>query len=223
MKRITLFFIPWLVFLSGCIGDDIIFDTVEESLRIIDKVDTLAVGGTYLFSALYTNNIGMEEAANIQWISADPEILEIFDNGEAVGRQKGSTIVTARVGDIRDEVEVVVDQETVVSTGNIRSGEIRTTSSYILEGSFELSAAGPNLLLSVADDYRASSSLPGLYLYLTNNPNTTNGAYEIGEVKVFEGAHSYEIDGTEVRLDQYSHLLYFCKPFRVKVGDAEIN
>jgi len=61
-----------------------------------------------------------------------------------------------------------------------------------------------------------------LYVYLTNNPSTTAGALEIGKVTVFEGTHIYTIEG-DIPLNQYNYLLYFCKPFNVKVGDGEIG
>ena len=64
-------------------------------------------------------------------------------------------------------------------------------------------------------------SLPGLYAYLTNNPSTVNNAFEIGRVETFSGAHSYRISG--VGLNDYDDLLYWCKPFSVKVGDGEME
>ena len=45
---------------------------------------------------------------------------------------------------------------------------------------------------------------------------------EIGEVKVFKGAHRYTIGG-DIALNQYKYLLYYCKPFNVKVGDGEFG
>ncbi|MEM9549152.1 MAG: hypothetical protein AAGA77_24405, partial [Bacteroidota bacterium] len=63
--------------------------------------------------------------------------------------------------------------------------------------------------------------LPGLYVYLTNNRNTTANALEIGAVEVFNGAHTYTVE--DVGINDYKFLLYFCKPFNVKVGDGEIN
>ena len=77
-----------------------------------------------------------------------------------------------------------------------------------------------NLELKIENNYKASTSLPGLYLYLTNNPNTIANAKKIQKVAVFNGAHSYIIENTSI--NEFSHLLYWCKPFSVKVGDGEI-
>ena len=68
----------------------------------------------------------------------------------------------------------------------------------------------------VADD-----GLPGLYVYLSNNPNSVSGALEIGPVEVFEGAHDYTISGLDITT--YAYVLYFCKPFNVKVGHGDIE
>lgn len=100
-------------------------------------------------------------------------------------------------------------------------GQIRTTSSYALEGNFRLEHNGTQLILSIDDSYRASSSLPMLYLYLTNNPNSPEDGYEVSLVTVFSGAHSYTLPAS-IGLMDYKYLLYWCRPFRVKVGDAQI-
>ena len=81
--------------------------------------------------------------------------------------------------------------EGIVVAPQFFEGQIRTTSSYTLEGNFRYEHNGTQIILSIDDSYRASSSLPGLYLYLTNNPNSPEDGYEVGAVSVFSGAHSY--------------------------------
>ena len=84
-----------------------------------------------------------------------------------------------------------------------------------------LTEDGDDLLLQIGEDYEASSSLPGLYLYLTNNINSTANAFEIGMVDTFAGAHTYRIE--DIGVNDYDHVLYYCKPFRVKVGDGSFD
>ena len=98
---------------------------------------------------------------------------------------------------------------------------INTTSSYALTGDFTITEDGNGgINLVFADNYNASTALPGLYVYLTNNPSTTTGSLELQKVQTFQGAHTYSIPN--VGVNDYSHVLYFCKPFNVKVGDGEI-
>ena len=225
MRFIVFSFI--LFSISGCIGDDIIFDTVPEAVRILNPVDSLTVGNTHQFEARFTNNIGQVEEQNVLWSSSNSTIITVDDTGLATALAEGKANLTAEVllggqAPVSDAIEVVVSKEEV--TGNPseeRSGAIRTTSSYLLEGSFTLRQDGNDIVLEFADNYRASTSLPGLYVYLTNNPSTSNNAFEIGRVETFEGAHSYRISG--VGLNEYDYLLYWCKPFSVKVGDGEIR
>jgi len=114
----------------------------------------------------------------------------------------------------------VVDSETV-ETPTERTGSLRTTSSYTLQGNFTLSESENGVILSIDESYVTDDVLPGLYIYLTNNPNSVADALVIQEVTVFEGAHSYEVE--DVGLNDYSHVLYFCKPFNVKVGDGKFD
>jgi len=213
--------------LSSCIGDDIILDTVEESLRITTQATSIAVGETFQFEARFTNNVGETEEDRVLWRSSDETILSITLDGLATAITNGSVTVYAEFtlanGEFLAE-EMSVDVSgvtTIVETPTSRSGVIATTTFYDLEGDFTLSASNGKLLLEIADNYVASSALPGLYVYLTNNPNSTSDAFEIGRVDVFEGAHSYEIEN--VGLTDYDYVLYFCKPFRVKVGDVKIE
>ncbi len=222
------FYITLLAILfSSCIGDDIILDTVEETLRITAQASSIAVGETFQFEARFTNNIGETEEGRIIWSSSDENILAIDANGLATAIAQGNVFVYADVDladgrTIREEMTIEVSMvTTVVEVPTSRIGVIQTTTFYDLAGDFELSEVDGKLVLNIADNYVASSSLPGLYLYLTNNPNSIGDALEVGAVEVFEGAHTYEIEN--VGLADYDYLLYFCKPFRVKVGDGAIN
>lgn len=209
----------------SCIGDDIVFDEVVETIRITNAPDTLALDSEYRFEYIYLDKTGNEgQAINVKWQSSDPEVIDISQDGNANALQSGrATIeVTALIDGVEllDQADVVVGESTVLNNDS-KSGTIKTTSSYVLEGSFTLQQTGNDLTLQIADDYRASSSLPGLVLYLTNNPNTIEGSLEISPVTVFNGAHEYLIENVDI--EEYGYLLYFCKPFRVKVGDGKIN
>ncbi len=221
----ALKFLPVILLFSACIGDDIIEDLVPERLIITNTVDTLGIDDTFQFLARFTNNVGQTENRDLDWSSSNTNILTIDADGLATGVTAGEVFVYAEVTTdeqtIIDSVQVVVDMETSEPTTQERSGVIQTTSSYALGGDFIVKEDGNDLLIEVASNYVASTALPGLYVYLTNNPSTTSGALEIGAVEVFNGAHVYRIPN--VALFDYDYLLYFCKPFNVKVGDGQIE
>ena len=210
----------------GCIGDDLIMDEVEPIIRIMNAIDTLALGSDYTFTYAYFNNTGQEESiSGASWSSDNPTAISVDDFGVATAQDVGTATITVELVNpdgiqVRDEHTVVVGENTVTNNQG-RSGTLRTTSSYTLEGAFTLNVDDEDLILEFSEDYEASSNLPGLFIYLTNNPNTINNAFEIGAVEVFSGAHSYTIEGVD--LNDYSHVLYFCKPFVVKVGDGAFD
>lgn len=210
----------------ACIGDDLVFDEVDPIIRIMNPVDTIEINSTFQFEVAFFNNIGQEEQLDgYTWSSSAPEIVSIDNAGLATALSPGSaeiTVVATTVDGLtlQDTKSVTVGNSTVLSSGN-RTGSLRTTSSYALEGKFTLEEIPGGIKLSFGQDYRASTALPGLYVYLTNNPNSNSNALEIGKVTTFSGAHLYEI--MNVGLNDYSHVLYYCKPFSVKVGDGSFD
>ncbi len=226
--------LPLLLFtclLSACIGDDIVEDYVAPQIRITNLVSEIEAGTSYQFDFSFLNNVGNREAVTPSWTSADPTILTIDQTGLAEGVAEGETMISLAYTDEFGETAsrsypIEVGASTViVEEPEVRTGTVATTTFYDLTGDFTLETIpedqNGDLRLSFGADYVADDGLPGLYVYLTNNPNTTAGAYEIGRVDVFRGAHDYVISG--VGLNDYSYVLYFCKPFNVKVGDGLIE
>lgn len=224
MKQIYILFIGILIITQGCIGDDFVDDEIPPEIRISCNIVTLSLDTTYQFQYTYLNNVGKEEDIQVTWKSDNPSILEIGEAGIALAKKKGTTSISVTYDDngsiISDTKLIEVSEKTQVNIES-KTGSITTTSSYKLSGDFNITANGTNLLLEFEDNYTASTALPGLYVYLSNNKNTVSSALEIGKVIVFDGNHSYTISDTDI--NQYRYLVYYCKPFNVKVGDGEIN
>ena len=211
---------------QSCVGDDFVDDEIEPTIRILNPVEKIQLGSTHQFEFSYFNNVGLQE--NIDdafWSSSNENIIAIDQNGIARALQEGIVnIIIERStdsGTISDQLEVEATESPIEEEEINKNGVIRTTSSYTLTGDFTISEVDNNLEIRIEDNYRASTALPGLYVYLTNNPNTIANALEIGEVEVFSGAHSYIVQ--DVNINEYQYLLYFCKPFNVKVGDGQFN
>ena len=227
MKFIGKYLMVMAVFLgmASCIGDDFVIDNRDPEVRITTLLESLEVNTSFQFEYMYLNEVGNQESLPVTWSSSDDSIATVSADGLVTGVSVGDVTITAEVDNgtqvVSDSVSLTVGMSTEVSNVEL-SGTIRTTSSYKLRGSFTLSEIDDNnLSLSFGDDYCSSSALPGLYIYLSNNRNTIANAFEIGEVTDFDGAHEYEING--VGLMDYSFIVYFCKPFNVKVGDGEIQ
>jgi len=212
------------LFLVGCIGDDFIFDEVEPEIRITNKIDSIQINKDFQLEFIYLNNIGNEETVEALWSSDDINIATVSEDGLLTGVSTGSTNINVRAeidnSVYEDQFEIVVSQDEVVESSTIVTGNIATTTFYKLEGDFSMEEQGDDLVLSFEENYCASSSLPGLYVYLSNNKNSIANALEIGKVTIFNGAHEYTIPNTKIA--DYAFIIYFCKPFNVKVGDGTI-
>lgn len=219
-----LSFVLLTIVITSCVGDDIVEDRVTEDLRIYNAIDTIGFGTTYQFETRYLDNVGVRMDADVEWSSSDALVVSITNNGLAEGIESGSVMITAEIQGIDDyliqQIEVVVGENTteVEVEEAIKEGKIITTSSYLLEGDFTVQEVDGDLIVEVASNYKASTSLPGLFVYLSNNANSIGGAHEIAAVTTFNGAHTYTIPN--VKIDDYKFLLYFCKPFNIKVGDG---
>lgn len=215
-----------LSLIQGCVGTDVIDDLVEVRLEISNPIMSLKIGDSYTLMHRYLNNVGMEESAEVRWISSNEASITIDENGLVMALQAGEseiTVVLSENDQVMDKILVEASGETVVVSSGKKSGTIATTSSYVLSGDFEIINTDNGVQISIANNYTASTALPGLYVYLSNNPSTVSGALEIQAVTVFSGAHTYNVEAEGLNVDTYTYLLYFCKPFNVKVGHGEIQ
>jgi hypothetical protein len=226
MKRTLGFIALLLMLLSACIGDDFVDDRVDPVIRISNPIDSMAIDSSYAFKVLYLNNVGVEVEIEAEWSSSDETIITITSQGVAKALAPGAAEISVEYSDgevsVMDMMIVGVGERTVETESSGKKGQVNTTSSYELSGAFTMeSDDSGSVILSFGEDYVASTALPGLFVYLSNNPNSTSGALEIQAVEVFEGAHSYSVPN--VGLNDYGYVLYFCKPFNVKVGDGKIE
>jgi len=213
---------------SACIGDDFLDDFVQPEIRILNGIDSLSIDSSYLLEFAYFNNVGAQENITPAWSSSNPAVASVSADGLITAHSFGPVDITASYSDGTHPAMALTSLHTaenpiivVDDDPEVRAGTIVTTSSYVLEGTFTITEREEGgMVISVNEAYRASTALPGLYVYLTNNPASTVSAYEIGAVDVFNGAHEYVIE--DVNIGEHSHLLYFCKPFNVKVGDGAI-
>ena len=227
MARVTFTFFCLLLF-TACIGEDILDDQVAERLIFINPIDTLQPESSHQLSVRFFNNVGAEEFIAVEYNSTDETVATVGDRGLIQTLTEGRTTIEVNALspegiELSDAFDLEVTSAISGPSATEGFGQIETSSSYILTGAFtirELPESGV-LQINIDESYRADTDLPGLYVYLTNNPFSIANALEIGPVEIFSGSHQYTIP--ETRLNEYSYLLYWCKPFEVKVGDGRIE
>ena len=211
----------------SCIQDDLIEDFVEPVLRLINTPSEIEINTEAQLTFNYFNNVGASASITPTWTSSDADIITVSTEGKINAIAEGSATITISY---KDDANDLTESRliTVVSTPvdeptepDSKDGSISTTSSYKLQGDFQINKGDGEIIITFDANYSASRALPGLFVYLSNNRNSTANALEIAAVEVFDGAHEYRIPN--VGLEDFSHLLYFCKPFNVKVGDGKIN
>jgi len=200
-------------------------NTLMASVSISNPISSIVASSSYTFETVFTNVMGEQVSLpNVEWTSSDPNILTVDNNGliEAIAAGTVSVSVTVQVSGtltVTDQTSFEILPSEVVNITLL--AEPLRPQVVMLKRQFVLEETEDGLTLSIAEDYVASTALPGLYIYLSNNPNTTSGAYEIGAVKVFKGSHSYLLPSS-IKLMDYKYILYWCKPFNVPVGEAKI-
>ncbi|MCL7764750.1 Ig-like domain-containing protein [Polaribacter sp. Z014] len=203
--------------------DTVTVVNINERISINNPIEELNINNTHQYTTTYTNSSGETENTTITWQSSNTNVITVTNTGLITAIAPGEAVITATVSSSNNTLTI---QDTVTVIGNTtqeKTGTLKTSSSYELKGGFTLKEI-PNtndLELTIDENYKASDRLPGLYLYFTNNINTVANAKEIEKVTVFKGAHTYIIKNTGI--NDFSHLLYWCKPFGVDVGNGEIK
>ena len=206
-------------------SDTILVSTSTPTLEISNQVAEITAQTNHQLEVTYHDENGTEtQAPKLTWVSSDDSIIQIDQQGNLTAVSAGTATITVSFSHSNTlifdqntiQVNALVEEESTTFKGNLA-----TKSGYTLQGSFTFSQNEDGILLALGEDYKASSTLPGLYVYLANNNNTTSKAYEIGAVKVFSGAHSYQLPSS-IGIRDYQYILYWCKPFNVKVGEAKI-
>ena len=171
---------------------------VREVVTVITETATMTTdsGTTTTTSDTNTSTIDSSTATSTLTDTESTSSTSTTDTGTTTTTDSDTSTSTTTDTDSTTNTSTTIgdDDDVVVTAPQSYQGSIRTTSSYKLTGSYEygLNDAG-QLVLDIAGNYEASTALPGLYVYLSNNPNSTSGSYEIAEVTVFNGAHSYTL------------------------------
>jgi hypothetical protein len=192
MKKVAFLIVSLLLLLS-CVGEDLVNDYVDPDLRISNAILSISEGFQYQFKARFFDESGTKvENPTLVWRVDPPSAVSIMQDGtiQAITAGQATVIVqtTGLQGNIIEarttftitavaNTETTTTETSTMTTGTETStmtgvviapqffeGEIRSTSSYVLEGKFRYEHDGTRITLSLDSSYRASTSLPGLFI-----------------------------------------------------------
>ncbi len=127
--------------------------------------------------------------------------------------------------DFIDDSDLTPNSVDTDDSTEVYRGEFSGIGNYDVEGTVTLykNTAG-ELIVEFADDFKSSNG-PGVYIYLTNSPESVGGGVELGAIKSNSGSQKYNVSmiNSSVEINTYSHVLVHCKPFNVPFGYAALN
>lgn len=191
--------------------------TAVATVNITASTNSMSVGNTLQLTASAQNISGDNiNSTNYTWSSDNPSVATVSASGLVTGVTNGVANITATVDGVNSQ-----NFEITVGSGSALSGTFSGRGNYNVSGRVTLKAGDNNTLeLTLASNF-SSSAGPGLHVYLSNSSTSASGGLEVAPLRKTSGSDTYQITG--VNLDQYKHVLIYCKPFTVIFGTAELK
>jgi hypothetical protein len=158
--------------------------------------------------------------AEITWSSSDGSIVSVDENGMITPIKVGSASITATANGIKSLPHTVEILPTSL-TASIVQG---TVPGDRANGTATLTYSGGRLSLNLENDFSTSNG-PSLFVYLTNCTSLTSSnlneckKLEIAPLKSTSGAQNYLLP-EGIYINDYAHIIIFCKPFVVTFGSG---
>ena len=169
------------------------------------EVELRATNGTLLTDKVVT------------WESSNPEVCSISDEGLATALTNGVTQIIASSEGLSSLPFTLM----VGSDALSRSGTFQGLNGYSVAGTAVLERSADQASVQLESDFQSQSG-PGLYLYLSPNPNNVNGGINLGSLQATSGAQTYALP-TNANPDDFDYVLVYCQPFGVPFGTAHLE
>lgn len=191
--------------------------TAVATVNVTASANSLSVGNTLQLTASAQNINGDDiNSTNYTWSSDNSSVATVSASGVVTGVANGVVNITATVDGVNSQ-----NFEITVGSGNEVSGTFSGRGSYKVSGRVTLKAGDNNTLELTLGSNFSSSAGPGLHVYLSNSGTSASGGLEIAPLRKTSGSDTYQVIGAN--LDQYKHVLIYCKPFTVIFGSAELQ
>jgi len=218
----------WVVATApGGLADSTLVTVTDNSNAVAKVVVTtsqtlLEVGATLQLAAKAYNAANQElPAPNVNWMSANLNVLTVSASGLATGQSPGASAVTASV----DGVQSLPVTLSVIPVGGIsRSGTFSGNMGYSVKGTATLQQTNAGLKLILGSDFQSSNG-PQLAVYLAKNPSgglNAQNSLQLGALMSTSGTQTYNVPAG-VGLNDFDYAVIYCIPFNVRFGTAQFN
>ncbi len=183
-----------------------------------DDIQIISPGEVLQLSARPLSVVGEQLPVEVAWESEDINVAIVNQDGLVSAIREGTVRIIASSGNARGFFELTVGTAMSFS----RSGMFEGLNGYRTSGSVTLDANNDgSITLNLGNDFSAQNG-PGLYLYLSNSSDGVAGGLEIAALRNTRGADSYDLP-SNIELDDFAHVILYCKPFGVGFGTAELS
>lgn len=209
-------------FTSEAIMVSVASDLTTVALVQISSVNNVTVinpGESLQLMAAPLNADGQDiEAPSVTWSSSDQSIASVDQNGLVTTSGEGIVRISAMASGVTGFLDLMVGSTASLS----RTGNFEGLNGYSTSGEVTLESGNDgSLSLVLGANFNAQNG-PGLYLYLSNSSTTVSGGVELGALRSVNGGDVFPVP-RNVALDQFNHVVLYCKPFGVGFGTAELR
>jgi len=202
----------------------------ENILQVNNGVIEAITGGSVKVSVSATvkNNLGqtitIEDSDNINVIYIPPVVINTTTSGNEI-TTSGNEITTSGNEITTSGNEINTNSGSGVVTQEMSGCGGMITGSYGLGGNFSVTEqSNGSLLISLQDNFRFRGA-PGPFLYLSNSTSSISDGININAGwkgnTGYNGVYNFTISGVEI--NQYRYLVFWCGPFRTRLGSGEIS
>ena len=200
--------------------------TIPEVLSITNSLNFLVAGEEFVFIPQYFNNAGIEDSnVALEWVSSNPSVATINNQGEATGLSIGTTSITVKTVNNSISISFLLEIKEAVSTIRINNpindlkigkthqyefsyfdenGDLNTTNPILWESSNTTIATINNGLITAIrpgnSTITASTVENGTTILSTTTINVSNNTLTINGIErlTVNESHQYTVvfDGT---------------------------
>lgn len=188
------------------------------SLIVSGTTNTLAPGDTLNLSAELRNANG-DVLGNqaFSWISDNPAVATVSDQGQVVAITEGMANITARAAGINSLPFAI----SVQTPSMMRMGTFSGRNGYSAQGKVSLNVGAAGATVDFDTNFSTQNG-PGLYVFLSPNATSVAGGVNLGKLESTSGMQSYVVS-TSADLSTFGHVIIYCQPFGVPFGSAPLQ
>ncbi len=151
-----------LAFLVSCIGEDVVDDElIPQTLSISTTESALSIGQQTQLTAIFTNEFGQVDNAEISWTSSNPQIITVNEQGVVEAIAPGQANITAQAESAASNILLLtaVGDPNAVASVTITTGSLQLQIGEMAQLQAEPRNLNGDLLTGLTVSWESSDAL----------------------------------------------------------------